>query len=345
MNLKSEDQFLELIDQCFPRADRRIILGRGDDAAILACPGRITLTTDLFLEDEHFRRGYFEPEDIGHKALAANLSDLAAMGARPLGFCLGLMAPPEVSGEYWRRLFQGMSALARRFDCPLVGGDISRADRIGLSIAAWGEPAGEGETRFLTRTGARPGDAIVALLPANGLGLARAGLLALEQALKTGNTKAVEKVKRRHPAATGAHLRPEPLVEQGQVLARIPEVLACMDLSDGLARDLPRLLGHGYTAITPDGRPQVSGGLGASIQIEASELHPELLTIAHELDLDPLETAILGGEDYGLLGVASDASALANLPGLLVLGKVTAGTTIEINGLDWEGRGFDHFRK
>ena len=89
--IRSEDDFLLLVDRYFPNTHPHLALGRGDDCAELLCPPRMALSTDLFLEDIHFRRSYFTPEDMGHKALAVNISDLAAAGALPLGFSLGLM--------------------------------------------------------------------------------------------------------------------------------------------------------------------------------------------------------------------------------------------------------------
>ncbi len=314
--LRSEDDFLALIDRCFPNAGPGILTGRGDDCAVLEVPGTICLTTDLFLEGTHFRLDYFSPGDVGHKALAVNLSDIAGMGARPLGFSLGLMVPPGLDQGFFEELFAALAALAERSGCPLTGGDLSRADRLGLSITAWG-----GSPRFLARGSCRPGDLLFTLGP---LGLARAGLLALEQ---EGRRAAA----RSFPAAVDAHLRPEIDLPAALTLSRSPAVRGLMDVSDGLARDLPRFVG-------PD--------LGVEIELRASELSSEVVAFAQRTGADPLEFALLGGEDYALLGAASPQgfpALKAALPGLTRLGKV-----LDAPGL-WRGgerlalNGFDHF--
>lgn len=328
--IRSEEHFLDMIDEFFPETGPHVRLGRGDDAAVLACPGRMCLSTDLFLEDEHFRRGYFEPEDVGYKALAVNLSDMAAMGARPLGFSLGLSAPADVEESWWRRMLSGMAELSRRFACPLTGGDVARASKIGLCVSIWGEAADTERERFLTRGSGAAGDIVAIALPEEGsLGLARAGLLLLELAHASRDPAAVERTKIRFPKCTAAHLRPEPLVDLGLVLGRRSAVTSCMDLSDGLARDLPHLL------------PPYAG---AELDLSEKSMPQELRAACAELGLDPLETALLGGEEYGLLLTVRDMKALRDVPGLTELGRVASQPGLRVNGRAWELQGFDHFR-
>lgn len=321
MALNSEEQFLALIDAHFPARHPRLALGRGDDCAVLRCPSRLCVSTDLFLENVHFRRSYFSPEDIGYKALAVNVSDIAAMGAVPAGFTLELMVPRGLDERFFERLFSGMAGLARVLDIPLLGGDLSRAEALGLGIAIFGEAGPSG--RFLTRCAAS-GDL---LFVCGRLGLARAGLLALEE---FGPAAAD-----RYPEAVAAHLRPRLLVREGTLVAACPKVRGLMDLSDGLARDLPRLLGR-----------HLGSTLGAELSIEPGTLCPEVLAYAGAKGLDAADFAVLGGEDYALLGAVPPQARrdlAARVPGLCFIGRVTDGPDILVNGRPLAQAGFDHF--
>ncbi|WP_300163953.1 thiamine-phosphate kinase [Solidesulfovibrio sp.] len=314
----SEDDFLALIDRHFPRAGEGIVLSRGDDAAIIACPGQVCVTTDLFLEDVHFRRSYFTPADVGYKALAVNVSDVAAMGCRPTGFVLGLTSPDDADREYWEEAMAGMAGLARALDLPLAGGDLSRGDKLGLCVTIWGAPGPSG--RFLRRGQASPGDVLFVVGP---VGLARVGLAVLE---KEGRQAA-----ERFPAAVAAHLRPEPRLAAGLALAALPEVSACMDVSDGLARDLPRLL---------------PAGLGADLFIPPALLHPEVTAHAAGHGRKPEKEAVFGGEDYALLGCVSPAgwpAVRAAVSGAAAIGMVVPKNAYTLNGAPFSMAGFDHF--
>ncbi len=328
--LHSEAEFLRLVDRHFSNTHPHMALGRGDDCAELVCPPRLCLTSDLFLEDVHFRTSYFSPEDIGYKALAVNFSDLAAAGARPVGWNMNLMLPKNTELDYVDAILRGMAELAGGYDAPLTGGDLSRADKLGVSITAWGAPNAGG--KFLRRIGARPGESLfLGRSGEHGPGLARVGLFELEVAHAAPGAKYSEI---RYPAAQAAHLRPRPLVELGLTLAQAG-VSSLMDLSDGLARDLPRLLGH------ERGEP-----LGAEISLAPNALHPEVTAYAAARGLDPVREAWLGGEDYLLLGSCEQSileKLLAQGVNLLPLGVVTAGPEIKVNGRCPDQDGFDHF--
>jgi thiamine-monophosphate kinase len=316
--ITSEDGFLRLIDRHFPRRHPAVPLNRGDDAAVLDTPGRVCLTADLFLEDVHFRRAYFTPEDVGYKALAVNVSDLAAMGARPLGFALVLTSPADADTDFWDGVLAGMAGLAAPLDLPLVGGDLNRGPSVALAVTAWGGAGPSG--RFLARGQGRPGDALFA---AGDLGLAAVGLHVLEKDGRAATTD--------WPAATAAHLRPAVRVAQGLSLAAIPGVRGLMDVSDGLAADLPRFLAPGN---------------GADVRLDPAALHPEVLRHAAAQGRDPALAAFAGGEDYALLGVAAPGAwpeVLAAVPEARLIGQVTAAPGIILNGRPMAGRGFDHF--
>ncbi|MEG6504635.1 thiamine-phosphate kinase [Nitratidesulfovibrio sp. 1201_IL3209] len=358
--LASEDDFLAAIDRHFTNAHPHLCVGRGDDCAVIACPPRMAVSTDLFNEHSHFRTSYFSPGDIGHKALAVNISDLAACGARPLGFSLALTAPADLSREFCDEMLAAMAALAREHDMALTGGDLTRGDALSLCITVWGgpaprpapagvaeggagvggdgsgggnagilpRPASGGASPFLRRGGCQPGDQLFLMGRA---GLARVGLLALESM----GTEAA----RLYPEACRAHLRPRPQVAAGLALAAICGTgdarIALMDVSDGLARDLPRLIGADR-----------GSGLGAELAMDPDAQPGEVRAYALANDLDPVDMAFTGGEDYALLGSCRPAmldAVRAAVPGLTLLGRVTADGVVLVNGDLPVSAGFDHF--
>jgi thiamine-monophosphate kinase len=312
----SEESFYNLIDRAFPREHAQLLLPRGDDCAHIKTPGELVVSTDLFIEDVHFKREYFSAGDMGHKALASNLSDIAAMGARPMGFSLGVLAPRGLDEEFWQELFQGMADLAARFELVLTGGDVSRGPVLGFSVTIWGRPGPKG--RVLRRGGGGPGDSLVLI---GRPGLARAGLMVLEERGLEGEAD--------YPEAVGAHLRPEPMVSQGLVLAGMDGVRGAMDVSDGLAKDLPRFL----------------GGLGADLTLDPLGLHPEILGFCEAKGLKPAEFAAMGGEDYALLAAVGPeiAGRLVKLEDAAVIGAIRREPGIKLNGGAFDKNGFDHF--
>ena len=323
----SEQDFLSLIDRHFPNSGGRVLLGRGDDCAVLdpgGTDGRLCLSTDLFVEDVHFRRSYFSPADIGHKALAAAASDLAGMGAEPVGFALSLSLPGNVTDSFLNQMLAGMAALSERLGLPLVGGDLSQGPVLALDVVVLGRPGPSG--RLLKRCQGKPGDA---LLLAGDIGLARAGLLEMECHGKCDPGS--------WPAAHAAHLRPEPRLAYGLALAQIetpdgPAISGLMDVSDGLARDLPRFLGP----------------YGADLSLGINDLHPEVAAYFSGRSKDPVEEAILGGEDYALLACADPERlpmVLAVLPQVRVIGRVSATPGVRLNSGQVLRQGFDHFAK
>jgi len=320
----SEQDFLAVIDRHFPSQGEHVLLGRGDDCALLDTGGKLCISTDLFVEDVHFRRAYFSPGDIGHKALAAAASDLAGMAAEPLGFALSLVLPENVTDGFLDQMLAGMAALSSRLGLPLIGGDLSRGPALALDVVVFGKPGPSG--RLLRRGQAKPGDA---LLLAGDIGLARAGLAELEC------HEACDPLQ--WPAAVEAHLRPEPRIAEGLALAQIqtqdgPAISGLMDVSDGLARDLPRFLGP----------------FGADLSLDCDDLHPEVAAYFSAKGEDPVEAAILGGEDYALLACADPARlpmVLAVLPQVRVIGTVSAAPGVRLNSGAVLRQGFDHFAK
>jgi thiamine-monophosphate kinase len=331
MGLISEDHVLAAIALFFPEpADNsRLLTARDDDCAVIRADEPLCVSTDLFIEDVHFRRRYFSPGDTGWKALAVNLSDLAACGAKPLGFSLGLGLPQDADADFLHGLLQGMADLAGRTGVQLTGGDLSRSDKLHLCLTVFGEAA-----RPLRRGRAKPGDALFAV---GQIGLARTGLLRLE-------ADGLATAPRTSPEACAAHLRPVPMLNAGRKLHDLaldhPEArIGLMDLSDGLAQDVPRLIG-----LNPSGSvKRKEHGPGADLALPPP--HPEIARYcaANELDIDLFRLA--GGEDYALIGTCDPALLpllRQTLPELYPIGAINSNPGLRCRGAVVEP-GFDHF--
>lgn len=190
-------------------ADQRVLIGIGDDAALVRAHKRdILLATDMLIEDRHFKRSEADPEEIGRKALAVNVSDMAAMGGRPTHAVVALGLPGRTRESYLRRLYRGMTDYAREEGFTIVGGDTNRSDKLILAAAMTGETYGP---RALTRSGARPGDLIFV----------------------TGQLGGSYRSRK--------HLHFKPRLAEARFLATRYSVGAMMDLSDGLGSDLRRI--------------------------------------------------------------------------------------------------------
>ncbi len=284
--------------------------GPGDDAAIVtAAGGVVALTTDLLIEETHFLAAH-PPEALGWKSLMVNLSDVAAMGAVATGFCLGLGLPRRWPGSLRRRWVEGfadgLGAAARQADVMLVGGDTVRADAgVVIAITAWGSTG----ARLLRRDAARPGDEVWVLgrVGRAGEGLrrwladARTRSASLEAGEVPPTWEAAAATALLADPCLRAHLRPEPALTAGKSAAE-RGATAAMDLSDGLARDLPRL----------------AEASAVTLAIDLARL-PDDLTLRQ---LTPAARAT-GGEDYGLLVTApvSCHAAIAEL-GFTAIGTV-----------------------
>ena len=252
-------------------------LGIGDDAAVIA-PDRgmqIVVTTDSLIEDVHFRRTWTAADAIGHKALAVNLSDIAAMGATPRASLLGLVLPPALPLDDFDRLIDGYARLSDATRTPLVGGNIARSPgplMIDVTVLGSVRPR-----RILTRAGAREGDELfVSGMP----GLSAAGLALLtaegdRHALTADEATAVDR-----------HERPEPRLRLGRIVGRTSGATAAMDLSDGLAAAAAALA--------------AASGLGVVIDAAAIPIHPAVSAVAAQLGQSPVEFILAGGEDYEL---------------------------------------------
>lgn len=269
--------------------------GPGDDGAIVPAGAARALTTDALVEGVHFLRSH-PAAWLGHKALAVNLSDLAAMGARPEAFTVSAALPAVLPLAVWEALADGMGELARAAGCYLAGGDVVRSSGpLVLSLTAWGPLAGPAP---LTRAGGRPGDLLMVAGP---IGRAAAGLAEWLAATSPDAGWCLDPP----PApslALCAHLRPEPPLAAGP-FALESGAHAAMDLSDGLATDLPRLAR--------------ASGLTLELDLDRLPVDPALP------DLSP-DARAAGGEDYALaVLVGPDAASRFGAYGFATIGRAT----------------------
>jgi thiamine-monophosphate kinase len=305
-------------------ADPRVALGVGDDAAVLR--SGVCIAVDMLVEDVHFRRDLSSLADVGWKAIAVNVSDLAAMGARPLAAVVGLCRPAAVPVADVEALYEGMAQACATWDVALVGGDTVAAPVLALSVTALGEVD---PSAALRRSGARPGDRIVVI---GSLGAAAAALAGHGAGLDV-------------PAPLlAAHRRPRALVAAGRVLAE-HGATAAIDVSDGLGADLAHICAASDVRIR--------------VHAAALPLAAGVREAATELGVDALSLAVGGGEDFALAAAlpaataraATDAARAAEGVEAAVVGEVLpAGhgpavtlVTDDGNERDVSALGWDHF--
>ena len=330
----SEDNLVRLIRTAAARPGRPgVRRSICDDAAVLApSPGTaLVATTDLMLEDVHFRRRWAEPADIGWKAMAVNVSDIAAMGATPRWALVALACPESTGAEEVEAFYEGALALCDAYGVVIVGGDTSVAPAgWTVNVTVLGEAVAP-----VLRSTACAGD-VVAITGT--LGRAGAGLAVLERHQAPSGVPPADLAE-----VTDAHLRPRPRVAEGRWLADAGSVTAMMDLSDGLATDLPRLL--------------VESGAAARIDLARLPIAPAVRAVEAAIHHDPIAWATGGGEDYELL-VTCERAAFERLRAGLATATGTALTAVgEIGGgagvrwIDADGReatvtaGFEHFSR
>ncbi len=251
----------------------RVIVRPGDDGAVLDLRGRMVVTTDMLVEGVHFDLSYFSPQNVGFKAISVNVSDLAAMGARPHSCFIAVGIPPERGVDFVRGLASGIRRGLETFDVVLAGGDTVRAKKLVLSVTAVGVLEGEP----LLRSGAKPGDSVYL---SGVTGLSHMGMKLLSGGVREnfGNLSS---------RATAWHLEPVAETELGIFLGKKGIASSCIDVSDGLVRDLKRVMD--------------SSGVGAVLWEDALGLDDDYRELAVALHLDPVEVALHGGEDFRLL--------------------------------------------
>lgn len=279
----NEDEIVAAIAAIAGRERGRVLLGIGDDAAVWqpSRSARSVITTDALIEDVHFSRATMSMEEIGWRAMAANASDIAAMGARPVLATIALGIPP-LDAPSVRDVYRGLVACAQAAGCAIAGGDLTRAPLLTLAITVVGEVR---PSNLKTRSGALPGDVFAVTGP---LGASRAGLELLRGSITLEQTYAAE--------ALAAHRTPVPRIAEGRWLGASRNVRAMMDCSDGLSTDLARMC----------------AASGAGARVTAVPVASSARAAAERLGEDPVDFALAGGEDFELL-VAVAARAYGHL--------------------------------
>lgn len=284
------------------------LLGPGDDAAVVrALDRRVVATTDMLVEGRHFRRDWCTGRDVGHKAAAANLADIAAMGAVPTALLVAIGCPADLPVAWAEALADGLRDECGRVGADVVGGDISESAVVVLGVTALGDLGGRAP---VTRAGARPGDTVAY---AGRLGWAACGLAVLGRGFRSP------------VAVVDAYRRPDPPYREGLVAAEYGATAMC-DVSDGLVRDL--------------GHIAAASGVGVDLETAALDLPPKLRDVGQALGMNPAHWVLGGGEDHALV-----ATFPGGVPeGWRRVGRVTDGTGVLVDGEPYHGpAGFDHF--
>jgi thiamine-monophosphate kinase len=323
----------ELLARIFPRlhggSNRSLLLGPGDDAAIVAAPdGRTVVSIDTQVADQDFRlqwnNGYrTSGYDVGWKAAAQNLSDINAMGARATSMVVSLTMPPETLVSWVEDFADGMSAGIRGLgadDCAVAGGDLGRGRELAVSVAILGTLDGQAP---VLRSGARPGDTLAL---AGTVGRAAAGLALLE------SSNPVHTLTAEQRSLMDTQCRPLPPLDAGP-LARDGGATALMDISDGLVRDGARMAAASHAVLDLD---------PAALKELAAPLQPA----AALLGADPFDWVLGGGEDHSLLAAFPPGVQLPH--GFTAIGSVEASAPTNSTGVTIAGRpadtvGWDHF--
>jgi thiamine-monophosphate kinase len=324
--------------------DPRVILGMGDDAAVLRAPdGRVVATTDMLVEGRHFRREWSAPRDVGHKAAARSLSDVAAMGAEHASLLVAFGAPADLTVHWADEFAAGLAAECARCGAVVAGGDVAKAETITIAVTAIGDLRGRAP---VTRGGARPGDVVAVAGP---LGRSAAGLALLRHGLAQPAELLEE------------HRRPRPPYEAGPEAADLGAT-AMIDVSDGLLADLGHIAAASKVIIEVTTAQLPASGLlddAADMIITAaaggthaagatSPGHDTHAPVSSPRPVPPLSWVLGGGEDHAL---AATFPAAANLPARWsAIGRVRARESDEKSAILVDGRpyagvaGWDHFR-
>jgi thiamine-monophosphate kinase len=319
-----ERALVELARRVFKQGPN-VRVGIGDDAAAIDLNGMCLIaTTDMLIASSHFPLGT-TPEQMGQKAVIANLSDLAAMGAEPLGLIFSVALPRELDVEFVERLVKRMNIVAREYGTYIVGGDLEESDEIIISGAAFGLA---NKKRLLRRSGARKGDFVAVT---GRLGAASSGLKLLLEKLPAEGYQSLIK----------AQLEPPARVKEGVSLARSGVVTAAIDVTDGLAANLWQLARESRAKIVID-RDRVPE-------------HPLVRKFAAKHGFDVDDFVLFGGEDFELLftvrprGWKKVRRALESIDAMVTtIGHVRKGSGVFIRvGKETRplpDRGYEHFR-
>lgn len=294
-------------------------VGIGDDCAVIplspetggAPASDLLVSTDMLVEGTHFLMEDISPRQLGWKSAAVNISDIAAMGGKPIATFLSLALPKTLPEQWMQEFMEGYNGISEKFGTALLGGDTTCSpDRICINVAVLGT-CPRGKARL--RSAARPGDLVCVT---GTLGDSAAGLR-----LILGGQKGAA------PRLMDRHYTPTPRVEEGLALSCLPGVHAMMDISDGVGSDLRHILDE--------------SGVGARIDTGKLPISKELQALCSEKGWDPKELALSGGEDYELL-FTMDPQETPDIP-YTVIGEITANPTVTWEGGSRDYMGYKHF--
>ncbi len=318
----SEKSLIAAIKKDFPTLDPDLLLGIGDDAAVLKHGSKSrVITKDLLIEDFHFFMDSHPPGLLGRKSLNVNLSDVAAMGCKPRYALLGLGIPVETPPDWIQRFFSGLKEASDEYRVILIGGDLTQSQKVVISLTV----IGEGE-RVIERSGAQEGDLVYV---SGTLGDSGQGLVLVKTGVKLGQGKDSDFLLH-------AFLDPIPQVTLGKELASFQLASSMIDISDGLSVDLSHLCEE--------------SGKGAEVFLDRLPLSRELVSMAE----DPLSMALHGGEDYQLLFTVppekeNDVQGLSRKFRVTKIGRIVKGQSIV--AVDKKGKrrpleikGYQHFK-
>ncbi len=288
MKLKDVGEFglIDRIARLLPPYSREVVVGVGDDVAVLDTPQDhyLLLTCDIQVEGSHFLPDP-DPFLLGRKAAAVNLSDIGAKGGEPLHFLVSLALKPDTPVEWVEGFYKGLGLEASRFGADIIGGNLSSTQ--GPQVVDIFLVGRVKKEQLILRKGAQPGDTIMVT---GDLGKARGGLLVL-----TGKVAEEKLPREEKETLLEAFLTPTPRVKEGQIIAATGGVSAMLDISDGLAQDLIHIC--------------ESSHVGARIWAEKLPLSPALVSLARALGMPPWTLALEGGEDYELCFTVPSARA------------------------------------
>lgn len=303
-----------------------IMVGIGDDAAVIKNSSYkcLVVTADTLVEDIHFSLKTFTPYQIGWKSAAANLSDIAAMGANPKYLLISIGLPGNLTLSFWDEIYRGIKELSSNYGVCIIGGDTVRSSKLFISITLLGEVAKDG---YITRKGAKIGEKIVVT---GYLGNSQAGLSILEHKIPLN--------KEAKKFLINKHLLPQPKIKEGLIISKNKLASCMIDISDGLSSELYRL--------------KEENEVGFKIFEEKLPCSPALKLFCENSNINFIEIALSGGEDYELLFTCKE-NKLKILQeteiNFFVIGEVTSEKEIKI--INKEGQvkiieksGYEHFK-
>ncbi|MBO0845065.1 MAG: thiamine-phosphate kinase [Nocardioides sp.] len=291
----------------FPQGEQ-VLVGPGDDAAVLRIRnGHVVVSTDMLVEGQHFRREWASACDIGHRAAAANLSDINAMGGRAHSLTIALGAPRDLPAAWALEFAEGFAEECALVDASVVGGDLAVADSLVVAVTVLGSCT----QAPVLRSGAEPGD-VLALCGRQGW--AASGLAVLGRGFRSPRV------------LVEAYRRPEPPYDAGRIAAE-SGATAMIDISDGLLADARHLAEE--------------SGVAIDVRRDAFEIAEPLQAVAAATGADPLQFILGGGDDHALLGTFPSAEVPE---GWTVVGSVAEGAAVTVDGAPYDGpTGWTHF--